>query len=114
MVKKLKVWLNNTLNKRLHCTVVVKFYRIFVTELVFTFFVFKYQSHFEFPKGSKPSPRLKNSGNSLGEGGHQRPLERKILGVGGVQIKESSVGGHGYFLEPHNTSNNTVQNQYHL
>ena len=59
MVKKLKVWLNNTLNKRLHCTVVIKFYHIFVIELVFTFFVFKYQSHFEFPKGGKPSPRLK-------------------------------------------------------
>ena len=59
MVKKLKVWVNNTLNKCLHCTVVIKFYRIFVTELVFTFFVFKYQSHFEFPKGGKPSPCLK-------------------------------------------------------
>ena len=53
MVKKLEVWLNNKLNKCLHCTVVIKFYRIFVTELVFTFFVFKYQNHFEFPKDGK-------------------------------------------------------------
>ena len=59
MVKKLKIWLNNTLNKCLHCTAVIKIYRIFVTELVFTFFVFKYQSHFEFLKGGKPSPGLK-------------------------------------------------------
>ena len=34
MAKKLKVWLNNKLNKSLHCTTVIKFYRIFVTELV--------------------------------------------------------------------------------
>ena len=47
---------------------------------------------------------FKNSGNSWGEEGHQRPpLERKILGGGGgVQIKKSSVGGGmGYFLEQH-------------
>ena len=59
MAKKLKVWLNNKLNKRLHCTVVIKFYRVFVTELVFTFFDFKYQKHFEFPKGGKRNPTLK-------------------------------------------------------
>ena len=56
MVKKLKVWLNNKLNKYLHCTIVIKFYRIFVTELVFTFFVFRYENHFEFPKDGKRSP----------------------------------------------------------
>ena len=39
MAKKLKVWLNSKLNKSLHCTIVIKFYRIFVTELVFTFFL---------------------------------------------------------------------------
>ena len=41
--------------------------------------------------------------NSWGEGGSLKtPLEQKILGVGGVQIKMSSVGGgYGYFLEPH-------------
>ena len=53
MVKKLKVWLNNKPNKYLHCNIVIKFYRIFVTELAFTFFVFKYQNHFEFPKDGK-------------------------------------------------------------
>ena len=77
MAKKLKVWLNNKLNKRLRCTVVIKFYRIFITELVLNFF------------------KIKNSGNSWGEGGVIKdPLEWKILGGGGgVQIKESSVVG---------------------
>ena len=73
MAKKLKVWLNNKLNKRLPCTVVIKFYRIFVTKLVLTFFVFKYPNYFNFPKRGKRIPHLKNSGNSWGEGGHQRP-----------------------------------------
>ena len=59
MTKKLKVWLNNKLNKSLHCTIVIKFYHIFITELVFTFVVFKYQNPFEFPKGGKRSQRLK-------------------------------------------------------
>ena len=59
LAKKLKVWLNNKLHKSLHCTIVIKFYRIFLTESVFTFFVFKYQNHFEFPKGGKRSQRLK-------------------------------------------------------
>ena len=72
--KKLNVWLKNKANKCFHCTVVIKFYRIFVTELVFTFFVCKYQNHFEFPGGV-----IKDL------------LEWKILGVG-VQIKESSLG----------------------
>ena len=53
MAKKLKVWLNNKLNKPLHCTVVIQFYRMFTTELLLTFFVFKYQNHFEFPKDGK-------------------------------------------------------------
>ena len=97
MVKKLKVWLNNTLNKRLHCTVVIKFYRIFVIELVFTFFVFKYQSHFEFPKGGKPSPRLKILEIPWGRRVIKDPLERKILGGGGVQMKESSSWGAWIF-----------------
>ena len=42
--------------------------------------------------------------NSWGGGGIIKdPLERKTLGGGGVQIKESSMGGVGYeyFLEPH-------------
>ena len=78
MPKKLKVWLNNKLNKRLRCTVVIKFYRIFITELVLNFF------------------KIKNSGNSWGEwgGGHQRPPGTENPGRwGGVQIKESSVVG---------------------
>ena len=37
----------------------MKFYRIFVTELVFSFFVVKYQNHFEFPKDGKRSLHLK-------------------------------------------------------
>ena len=79
MAKKLNVWLSNTLNKSLHYTILIKFYRIFVTELVLTFFVFKYQNHFEFPKGEKRSPHLKNPEIPEGRGG----------------------GGYGYFLEPH-------------
>ena len=97
MVKKLKVWLNNTLNKRLHCTVVIKFYRIFVIELVFTFFVFKYQSHFEFPKGGKPSPRLKILEIPCGRGVIRDPLERKILGWGVCKSKSLLLGGMDIF-----------------
>ena len=68
-----KVWLNNKLDKHLHYTVVIKFYRIFVTELVFTFIVFKYQNHSEFPKDGKRRPRLKILEIPGGRGGHQRP-----------------------------------------
>ena len=53
MTKKLNVWLNNKLNKSLHYTIVIKFYRIFVTELALTFFVFKYQNHPEIPGGKE-------------------------------------------------------------
>ena len=61
-------------DKSLHCC--NKFYHIFVNELVFIFFFFKYQNHFDM----KRSP-FKNSGNSWGEGGSSKtPLERKILG----------------------------------
>ena len=48
MAKKLKVWLNNKLNKRLRCTVEIKFYHIFITELVLTFFVFSTQTTLNF------------------------------------------------------------------
>ena len=96
MAKKLKVWLNNKLNKRSRCTVVTKFYHVFITELVLTFFVFKYPNYFEFPKCGKRSPHLKILEIPGGEGGVIKdPPERKILGGGGVQIKESSVGGGG-------------------
>ena len=40
-------------------------------------------------------------GNSWGEAGSSKtPLEQKILGGGGVQIKESSMGGVLFFLPP--------------
>ena len=73
MAKKLKVWLNNKLNKRLRCTVVIKFYRIFITELVLNFFVYKCPNYFEFPKCGKRSPHLKILEIPGGRGGHQRP-----------------------------------------
>ena len=73
MAKKIKVWLNNKLNKCLRCTVVIKFYRIFITELVLTFFVFKCTNYFEFPKYGKRSPHLKILEIPGGRGGHQRP-----------------------------------------
>ena len=92
MAKKLKVWLNNKLNKCLHFTVVMKFYRIFVTELVFSFFVVKYQNHFEFPKDGKRSLHLKILEIPGGKGVIKDPLEWKVVGGGGVQIKESSMG----------------------
>ena len=93
MAKKLKVWLNNKLNKRLRCTVVIKFFRIFITELVLTFFVFKCPNYFEFLKCGKRSPHFKILEIPGGRGVIKDPLERKILGGGGVQIKESSVVG---------------------
>ena len=108
MAKKLKVWLNNKLNKCLHCTVVIKFYRIFVTELVYTFFVFKYQNHFEFPKDGKLSPHLKILEIPGGRGGHQRPLwNRKSWGVGGCKSKSLLWGGVWIF------SGTTQSNRYH-
>ena len=87
MARKLNVWLNNKLNKSLHYTIVIKFYRIFVTELILTFFVFKYQNHLEFPKGEKRSPRLKTPEIPWGKGFIKDPLECKILGVGGCKSK---------------------------
>ena len=89
----------------LHCCNKI-LHHIFVTELVFTFFVFKYQNHFEFPKDGKRSPRLKILEIPGGEGGHQIPPGMENPGGWGVHIKESSVGGggYGYFLEPHITS----------
>ena len=73
MAKKLKVWLNNKLNKRLRFTVVIKFFRIFITELVLTFFVFKCPNYFEFLKCGKRSPHFKILEIPGGRGGHQRP-----------------------------------------
>ena len=77
MAKKLKVWLNNKLNKRLRCTVVIKFYRIFITELVLNFF------------------KIKNSGNSWGEGGgsSKTPWNGKSWEVGGGANQRVFCGG---------------------
>ena len=103
MAKKLKVWLNNKLNKRLRCTVVIKFYRIFITELVLTFFVFKCPNYFEFPKCGKRSPHLKILEIPGGRGGHQRPpgMENPRRWGGGCKSKSLPWWGYGYFLEPH-------------
>ena len=102
MAKKLKVWLNNKLNKRLCCTVVTKFYHVFITVLVLTFFVFKYPNYFEFPKCGKRRPHLKILEIPGGRG--------VIKNLPGKErrIKESSVGwrGYGYFLELHNNNEN--------
>ena len=103
MAKKLKVWLNNKLNKRLRCTVVIKFYPIFITELVLTFLVFKYPNYFEFPKCGKWSPHLKILEIPGGRGGHQRPpgMENPGGWGGGANQRVFRGGGEGYFLEPH-------------
>ena len=96
MAKKLKVWLNKKLNKSLHCTIIIKFYCIFVTELVITFFVFKYQNHFEFPKGGKRSRLLKILEIPGGREGYQTPpWNGKSWGVGGTNHRVSRGGGGG-------------------
>ena len=97
MAKKLKVWLNNKLNKRLRCTVVIKFYRIFITELVLTFFVFKYPNYFEFPKCGKRRPHLKILEIPGGRGGgHQRPPGTENPG-GGANQRVFRGGGMDIF-----------------
>ena len=80
--------MNNNLHKSLHCCNKIQpHFRKWVS--IHILFFLKYQNHFDMKK----SP-FKNSGNSWGEGGHLRPLwNGKSWGVGGVQIKESSVGG---------------------
>ena len=86
----------------LHCCNKI-LHRIFVTELVFTFFVFKYQNHFEFPKDGKQSLHLKILEIPGGRGVIKDLPGMENLGGWGVQTKESSLGGggYGYFLEPH-------------
>ena len=56
MAKKLNVWLNNKLNKSLDYTIVIKFYRIFVTELVLTFFVFSTKTTLNFQRVRSEAP----------------------------------------------------------
>ena len=77
-------------------SVVIKFNRIYVNNLVFTFSFYKYKNHFEFPRVVR-IPRLK-SGNSWGEGGSSKtPWNRKSWGVGGAN-QNVFRGGYGYFL----------------
>ena len=60
---------------------------MFITELVFTLFVFKYQNHFEFPKDGKRSPCLKIPEIRGGREIIKDPLEWKIQwGWGGIYI----------------------------
>ena len=72
MAKRIKVWLNNELNECLRYTDVITFYHIFVTELVFSFFVFRYQIHFEFPRMVSEVP-VQKFWKGKGGAGHQRP-----------------------------------------
>ena len=79
-------------------SVVIKFYRIYVTNLVFTFSFYKYKNHFEFPRVVR-SPRLKlwKFLGGVGGGGHQRPPGTENPGGWGLQIKKSSMGGMDIF-----------------
>ena len=63
-------------------SVVIKFYRIYVTNLVFTFSFYKYKNHFEFPRVVR-SPRFK-VWKFLGGGG--RGCKSKSLPWGGMDI----------------------------
>ena len=74
-------------------SVVIKFYRIYVTNLVFTFSFYKYKNHFEFPRVVR-SPRLK-FWKFLGGGGVIKDPPGMENPEGWVQIKMSSVGGGG-------------------
>ena len=107
MAKKQKVWLNNTIP--LHCTVVIRFYHIFVTDRVSIHFLcFKAPKPFWISKEWKGKSRFKNSGNSLGEvrGSSKTPWNGKSLG-GGCKAKSLPWWGYGYFLEPHNVHGST-------
>ena len=110
MAKKLKVWLNNKLNKRLRCTVVTKFYHVFITVLVLTFFVFKYPNYFEFPKCGKRRPHLKIREIPGGEGGSSKtPLNGKPWGVGGGANQRVFRGGGGMdIFWNHTLLNNSI------
>ena len=79
-------------------SVVITFYRIYVTKLVFTFSFYQYKNHFEIPRVVR-SPRLK-FWKFLGGGGRgviKDPLERKILGVGRCKSKSLPWGGMDIF-----------------
>ena len=82
-------------------SVVIKFYRIYITNLVFTFSFYKYKNHFEFPRVVR-SPRLKFWKFLGGGGSSKTPCNGKSWGVGGAnQNVFCGGGGYGYFLEPH-------------
>ena len=72
-------------------SVVIRFYRIYVTKLVFTFSFYKYKNHFEFPRVVR-SPRLKFWKFLGGRGVIKDPLDRKILGVGRCKSKSLPWG----------------------
>ena len=81
-------------------SVVIKFYRIYVTKLVFTFSFYKYKNHFEFPRVVR-SPRLKFWKFLGGRGGHQRPPGPENPGGWEGANQKVFRGGYGYILEPH-------------
>ena len=88
MAKKLKVWLNNIIP--LHCTVVIRSYKIFVTDRVSIHFLC-FKVPLEIPGG---------------RGGHQRPPGMENPGgCGGANQRVFRGGGMDIiFLEPHNKS----------
>ena len=70
----------------------------FITELVLTFFVFKYPNYFEFPKSSKQSPYLKILEIPGGRGGHGRPPKTENPGGwGGANQRVFRGGGMDIF-----------------
>ena len=107
MAKKKKVGVMCTLTKRYIFikvnlnvfSVVIKFYCIYVTNLVFTFSFYKYKNHFEFPRVVR-SPRLKFWKFLGGGGSSKTPCNGKSWGGGANQ--KVFHEGYGYFLEPHN------------
>ena len=75
----------------LHCCNKILLY--FHNWVSINFLVFKCPNYFEFSKCGKRSPHLKILEIPGGRGVIKDPLEQKILGGGGIQIKESSVVG---------------------
>jgi len=67
-------------------SVVIKSYRIYVTNLVFTFSFYKYINHFEFSRVVR-IPRLKFWKFLGGGGSSKTPWNGKSWGVGGCKSK---------------------------
>ena len=76
-------------------SVVIKFYRIYVTNLVFTFPFYKYKNHFEFPRVVR-SPRLKFWKFLGGGGSSKTPWNRKSWGWGGAN--QNVFRGRGVWI----------------